>query len=599
MTEYTAPLRDMRFVLNDLVGMQRITALPGYEHAEPDLTDAILEEAAKFAGNVLSPLNHSGDKEGARLDADGAHTAAGFAEAYRQFVDGGWSALGCDPAYGGQGLPAVLGTAVKEMWNAANMAFSLCPLLTTGAIEALHLVGTDAQKKMYLPKMVEGTWTGTMNLTEPQAGSDLAAIRTRAVPEGDHYRIYGQKIFITYGDHDMTDNIVHLVLGRLPDAPEGVRGISLFVVPKFLVNADGSLGARNDAHCISLEHKLGIHASPTAVMAFGDKEGAIGTLVGEANRGLEYMFIMMNRARFDVGLQGIAISERAYQHALDYARNRVQGNEAGGRGGRVAIIKHPDVRRMLMSMKSRTEAMRALAYVVAAALDIAQRHPDAPERARNQAMVDLLIPVVKGWSTESSIDIASTGVQIHGGMGFIEETGAAQYLRDARILTIYEGTTGIQANDLIGRKILRDQGAAARAVIAEMRDVSARLASAAGDDFAAIRTGLNDAIALLEKTIAWVLETWPTDPRAVLAGAVPLLNLFGIVAGGWQSARAALAAADHLSAGDNDEPGFYRAKIGTMRFYADHVLSQASGLAHTIMHGAAGVLALEDDAFAA
>ena len=599
MTEYTAPLRDMRFVLNDLVGMQRITALPGYEHAEPDLTDAILEEAAKFAGNVLSPLNHSGDKEGARLDADGAHTAAGFAEAYRQFVDGGWSALGCDPAYGGQGLPAVLGTAVKEMWNAANMAFSLCPLLTTGAIEALHLVGTDAQKKMYLPKMVEGTWTGTMNLTEPQAGSDLAAIRTRAVPEGDHYRIYGQKIFITYGDHDMTDNIVHLVLGRLPDAPEGVRGISLFVVPKFLVKADGSLGDRNDAHCISLEHKLGIHASPTAVMAFGDKEGAIGTLVGEANRGLEYMFIMMNRARFDVGLQGIAISERAYQHALDYARNRVQGNEAGGRGGRVAIIKHPDVRRMLMSMKSRTEAMRALAYVVAAALDIAQRHPDAPERARNQAMVDLLIPVVKGWSTESSIDIASTGVQIHGGMGFIEETGAAQYLRDARILTIYEGTTGIQANDLIGRKILRDQGAAARAVIAEMRDVSARLASAAGDDFAAIRTGLNDAIALLEKTIAWVLETWPTDPRAVLAGAVPLLNLFGIVAGGWQSARAALAAADHLSAGDNDEPGFYRAKIGTMRFYADHVLSQASGLAHTIMHGAAGVLALEDDAFAA
>ena len=599
MTEYTAPLRDMRFVLNDLVGMQRITALPGYEHAEPDLTDAILEEAAKFAGNVLSPLNHSGDKEGARLDADGAHTAAGFAEAYRQFVDGGWSALGCDPAYGGQGLPAVLGTAVKEMWNAANMAFSLCPLLTTGAIEALHLVGTDAQKKMYLPKMVEGTWTGTMNLTEPQAGSDLAAIRTRAVPEGDHYRIYGQKIFITYGDHDMTDNIVHLVLGRLPDAPEGVRGISLFVVPKFLVNADGSLGARNDAHCISLEHKLGIHASPTAVMTFGDKEGAIGTLVGEANRGLEYMFIMMNRARFDVGLQGIAISERAYQHALDYARNRVQGNEAGGRGGRVAIIKHPDVRRMLMSMKSRTEAMRALAYVVAAALDIAQRHPDAPERARNQAMVDLLIPVVKGWSTESSIDIASTGVQIHGGMGFIEETGAAQYLRDARILTIYEGTTGIQANDLISRKILRDQGAAARAVIAEMRDVSARLASATGDDFAAIRTGLNDAIALLEKTIAWVLETWPTDPRAVLAGAVPLLNLFGIVAGGWQSARAALAAADHLSAGDNDEPGFYRAKIGTMRFYADHVLSQASGLAHTIMHGAAGVLALEDDAFAA
>ena len=438
-----------------------------------------------------------------------------------------------------------------------------------------------------------------MNLTEPQAGSDLAAVRTRAVPDGDHYRLYGQKIFITYGDHDMTENIVHLVLARLPDAPEGVRGISLFVVPKYLVNPDGSLGERNDVHCVGLEHKLGIHASPTATMAYGDKDGAIGTIVGEPNRGLEYMFIMMNRARFDVGLQGVAISERAFQHALDYARNRVQGSETGVRGGgRVAIIKHPDVRRMLMSMKSRTEAMRALAYVVAAALDIAQRHPDAAVRARNQAMVDLLIPVVKGWSTESSIDIASTGVQIHGGMGFIEQTGAAQFLRDARILAIYEGTTGIQANDLVGRKILRDQGAAARAAIAEMREVLARLDAADGADFAAIRTGLNDAIAFLEKSIAWLLATYPTDPRAVLAGAVPLLNLFGIVAGGWQSARAALAAADHLAAGDNDEPGFYRAKIGTVRFYADHVLSQAGGLAHTIVHGAAGVLALEEDAFA-
>ena len=599
MTEYAAPLRDMRFVLNDLVGMDRITALPGYDHAEADLVDAIMEEAAKFAANILSPLNQSGDQEGARLDPDGAHTAAGFADAYRQFVDGGWNALGCDPEYGGQGLPAVLGTAVKEMWNASNMAFSLCPLLTTGAIEALHLVGSDAQKAMYLPKMVEGTWTGTMNLTEPQAGSDLAAVRTRAVPDGDHYRLYGQKIFITYGDHDMTENIVHLVLARLPDAPEGVRGISLFVVPKYLVNPDGSLGERNDVHCVGLEHKLGIHASPTATMAYGDKDGAIGTIVGEPNRGLEYMFIMMNRARFDVGLQGVAISERAFQHALDYARNRVQGSETGVRGGgRVAIIKHPDVRRMLMSMKSRTEAMRALAYVVAAALDIAQRHPDAAVRARNQAMVDLLIPVVKGWSTESSIDIASTGVQIHGGMGFIEQTGAAQFLRDARILAIYEGTTGIQANDLVGRKILRDQGAAARAAIAEMREVLARLDAADGADFAAIRTGLNDAIAFLEKSIAWLLATYPTDPRAVLAGAVPLLNLFGIVAGGWQSARAALAAADHLAAGDNDEPGFYRAKIGTVRFYADHVLSQAGGLAHTIVHGAAGVLALEEDAFA-
>lgn len=599
MTDYNAPLREMRFVLNELVGMDTIASLPGYEHAEPDLTDAILEEAAKFAGNVLGPLNASGDREGARLDADGAHTAAGFAAAYEQFVAGGWNALGCDPEYGGQGLPAVLGTAVKEMWNAANMAFSLCPLLTTGAIEALHLAGTDAQKAMYLPKMVEGTWTGTMNLTEPQAGSDLAAVRTRAVPEGAQYRIYGQKIFITYGDHDMAENIVHLVLARLPDAPDGVRGISLFVVPKFLVNADGSLGARNDVHCVSLEHKLGIHGSPTAVMAYGDTEGAIGTLVGEANRGLEYMFIMMNRARFEVGVQGIAIADRAFQHALAYAQTRVQGTETGVRGGgRVAIVKHPDVRRMLMTMKSRTEAMRALAYVVAGALDQAHHHPDAAIRARYQAMVDLLIPVVKGWSTESAIEIASTGVQIHGGMGFIEETGAAQFLRDARILAIYEGTTGIQANDLVGRKIMRDGGAAARATIEEMRGVLADLGESGGD-LAVVGAGLSDAIGLLEKAVSWVLTTYPTDPRAVLAGAVPLLHLFGIAAGGWQSARAALAAARHLAAGDNEEPGFYRAKIGTARFYADHVLSQAHGLAHTVMCGSAGVLALEDDAFAA
>jgi len=588
MTDYAAPLRDMRFVLNDLIGMDAIASLPGYEHADSGLIDAILGEAAKFAGNVLSPLNHTGDREGARLDADGAHAAAGFAEAYRQFVESGWNALGCDPEYGGQGLPTVLGTAVKEMWNAGNMAFALCPLLTTGAIEALHLVGSDAQKQMYLPKMVEGTWTGTMNLTEPQAGSDLAAIRTRAVPESDHYRIHGQKIFITYGDHDMTENIVHLVLARLPDAPPGVRGISLFVVPKFLVNADGSIGARNDVHCIALEHKLGIHASPTAVMAY---EGAIGTLVGEANRGLEYMFIMMNRARFDVGLQGVAIAERAFQQALDYARNRVQGTQAGAR---VAIVEHPDVRRMLMSMKSRIEAMRALAYVVAAALDKAQRHPDPAERARNQAMVDLLIPVVKGWSTESAIEIASTGVQIHGGMGFIEETGAAQYLRDARILPIYEGTTGIQANDLVGRKILRDEGAAARAVIADMREVLVALSDAKGNDFAAIHDGLRDGIALLEKVVAWVLATNPNDPHAVLFGAVPLLNLFGIVACGWQSARAAVVADRQLAAGSNKDPGFYRAKIACARHYADHILSQADGLAHAAMHGSGDSSAIAD-----
>ncbi len=600
MTDYAAPVRDMRFVLTELAGLDQIAGLPGCEAITPDLVDAILEEAARFAGEVIAPLNQAGDTAGNVLEGDVVRTAPGFRDAYAQFVAGGWNALGCDPEYGGQGLPMVLSTAVKEMWNAANMSFALCPLLTTGAIEALALVGTDAQKAQFLPKMIEGSWTGTMNLTEPQAGSDLAAVRTRAEPEGDHYRLRGQKIFITYGEHDFTDNIVHLVLARLPDAPEGVKGISLFVVPKFLVNPDGSLGARNDVHCVSLEHKLGIHASPTAVLAYGDTEGAIGTLVGEPNRGLEYMFIMMNRARFDIGLQGVAISDRAYQLALDYARNRIQGSEGGVRGGgKVPIIRHPDVRRMLLRMKSQAEASRALAYTVAAWFDIAERHPDAAERARHHALVDLMIPAVKGWSTDSLIEVASIGVQVHGGTGFIEESGAAQYLRDAQITTIYEGTTGIQANDLVGRKIARDQGAAVRAVLGLMSATVAALDAAEGEDFAVLRSALHAALVRLEAVVDWIVATYPSNPQAVLAGAVPALKLFGTVAGGWQSARAALAARSRLAAGDNEDAGFYRAKINTARFYADHVLPQADGLAHAAMQGAAAVLALGEDAFAA
>jgi acyl-CoA dehydrogenase len=436
-----------------------------------------------------------------------------------------------------------------------------------------------------------------MNLTESQAGSDLAAVRTRAVPDGEHYRLFGQKIFITYGEHDFTDNILHLVLARLPDAPEGVKGISLFLVPKFLVNADGSLGVRNDVHCVSLEHKLGIHASPTAVMAYGDRDGAVGYLLGEANRGLEYMFVMMNQERFGVGLQGVAISERAAQQALEYARNRVQGTETGVRGGsRVPILRHPDVRRMLLSMKAETEAMRALAYVAAAAMDVGSRHADATQRAAAQAMADLLIPVVKGWGTETALGITSTGIQVHGGMGFIEETGAAQHARDARILTIYEGTTGIQANDLVGRKIARDGGTAARAAIAEMR---ATIASLDGVEVAAIRAVLADAVALLERAVAWVVDTSASDPRAVAAGAVPFLKLFGVVACGWQMGRAANIAQTRLAAGDNLHPGFYRAKLATARFYADHLLPQAHGLAHAAMHGASSVLAPDDVLFAA
>ncbi len=593
---YNAPLRDMRFVLTELIGLDRVAALPGCEGIEPELVDAVLDEAAKFARDVLAPLNQPGDQQGAQWRDGAVYMPTGFADAYARYVEGGWNALSCDPDYGGQGLPAVVSAAVEEMWHAANMAFGLCPLLTRGAIEALHLCGTPTQKDRYLHKLVEGAWTGTMNLTEPQAGSDLSAVRTRAVPDGGHYRIYGQKIYITYGEHDMAENIVHLVLARLPDAPEGVRGISLFVVPKVLVEADGSLGARNDVRCVSIEHKLGIHASPTAVLAYGDETGAVGELVGEPNRGLEYMFIMMNAARFQVGLEGLAIGERAWQQALAYARDRVQGAEAGVRGGsKVPIIRHPDVRRMLMGMKAQTEAMRALAYVTAFALDTAARHPDPAVRQEAQARADLLIPVVKGWCTEGAIEVASTGVQVHGGMGFIEDTGAAQHLRDARITTIYEGTTGIQANDLVGRKIARDGGAAARAALAEMRADAAQLPE--GGELGAVRASLEAGIGLLSSCVDWVADTHARDPQATGAGAVPLLKLFGIVAGGWQAARAAWVAESKL--GTNADRDFYLAKIGTARFYADHVLTQAHGLAHAVLHGAPGVMALDEVQFAA
>ncbi|CAI09842.1 acyl-CoA dehydrogenase [Aromatoleum aromaticum] len=597
MSQYTAPVRDMQFVMHELAGLQEVAKLPGCEDVSSDLVDAILDEANKFASGILAPLNRVGDQEGAKWDHGKVTTAPGWKEAYRQFSEAGWTAVAGDPEYGGQGLPKLLSTAVMEMWKAANMAFSLCPMLTNGAIEAVALRGSDEQKAAYLPKMISGEWTGTMNLTEPQAGSDLAAVRTRAEPQGDGtYRLFGQKIFITYGEHDLTDNIVHLVLARLPDAPEGVKGISLFVVPKFLLNADGTPGERNDVQCVSIEHKLGIHASPTCVLAFGDSGGAIGTLVGEANRGLEYMFIMMNEARFAVGMEGLALSERAYQHALAYAKDRVQGTEAGVRGGpKVSILHHPDVRRMLMSMKSQTEAMRALAYVVGAATDLAHRHPDAAVRAQKQAFVDLMIPVVKGWCTENSIDIASTGVQVHGGMGFIEEAGAAQHLRDARITTIYEGTTAIQANDLIGRKIARENGVTVRALIGDMRAVQGQLAEQQGEAFAAIRKSLDAGIAAVEAAVDYILATYNNDIKAASVGSVPFLKLLGIVGGGWQMARAALASQARIAAGSDDE--FYRTKIVTARFYADHVLSLAPALAYAVVNGAAGALALDEAHF--
>jgi alkylation response protein AidB-like acyl-CoA dehydrogenase len=595
MSTYSAPLRDMRFVLRELAGIEQVGKLPGYEEATPDTVDAILEEAAKLSSGVLAPLNVSGDQQGA-VWRDGAVTMPkGFKEAYGQFVESGWNGIGCEPEYGGQGMPKVVVAAVQEMWKASNMAFSLCPLLTTGAIEAITLNGSPELKAAYLPKMIEGSWTGTMNLTEPQAGSDLSLVRSRAVPHGDGtYKIFGQKIFITYGEHDMSENIIHLVLARTPDAPEGVKGISLFVVPKFILNADGTPGARNDARCVSIEHKLGIHASPTCVMAYGDHGGATGYLVGKENEGLKYMFVMMNAARFAVGLEGVAIAERAYQQALQYARDRVQGRDLADGSGPVPIVRHPDIRRMLMLMKAQTEAMRALAFVVAAAHDAAARHPDAAERKRNQAFVDLMIPVVKGWSTETGIEIASLGVQIHGGMGFIEETGAAQHLRDARITTIYEGTTGIQANDLIGRKIAREGGATIKAVIGIMKQVEAELAKQPGEEFAAIHAGFSRGVQALAEAATYIATNFSQDILGVHVGAVPFLRLMGIVSGGWQLARAALVAQQKLAAGEGDA-GYYKSKISTARFFADHLLSQAPGLAATVVKGGAGALAVAED----
>ena len=604
MIQYKAPIKDMLFVLRELAGLDQVASLPGCEDVGEELVRQILEENGRFSSEVLAPLNQSGDQEGAVLKDGAVTTPKGFKDAYRQFVEGGWNALQFPAQYGGQGLPKLVSTPVMEMWKSANLSFSLCPLLTAGAIEALLLRGTDEQKKNYLPKMVEGAWTGTMNLTEPQAGSDLGLIKTRAQRQPDgSYRIHGQKIFITWGEQDFTENIVHLVLARTPDAPEGVRGISLFIVPKFVLNADGTPGERNDVKCASLEHKLGIHASPTAVMIYGEKQGAIGTLVGEENRGLEYMFIMMNAARFAVGLEGVAIAERAYQQALAFARERIQSRDLAGGAKSVPIIRQPDVRRMLMSMKTQTEAMRALAYVVAAAMDAAHRHADKSERARQQAFVDLMIPVVKGWSTETGIDVATTGVQIHGGMGFIEETGAAQHLRDARITTIYEGTTGIQANDLIGRKIARDGGATARELIALMRAAESDLAGVSGEDFTVIRESLGRGIAAVSECVDWIVATYAVDIKAAHAGAVPFLKLMGIVCGGWQMARAALAAnrllatvSGQLAAASGDAV-FYQAKIISARFYAGHLLSQAGGLRDTVLYGAAGVMALTEEQF--
>ncbi len=594
---YKAPLKDMLFVINELAGLKQITALPGCEEATSDTVEAILEENAKFAGNVIAPLNWAGDQTPSYWKDGTVITAPGFKAAFKQFGEAGWQGIQHPVEFGGQGLPKIVATPCLEMLNSASISFALCPLLSDAAIEALLTAGSDQQKSLYLKNLINGTWTGTMNLTEPQAGSDLAMVRTRAVPRGNGtFAIFGTKIFITYGEHDMAENIVHLVLARTPDAPEGVKGISLFLVPKFLVNADGSLGARNDAYCVSIEHKLGIKASPTTVLQFGDNGGAIGTLVGEENRGLEYMFIMMNAARFGVGMQGVGIAERAYQHAVSFAKERIQSRDLDGSKQPVTIINHPDVRRMLMTMRSQTEAARALAYVAAAMLDLAHHHPDAATRKQNQAAYEYLVPVIKGWSTEMSVDVTSTGIQVHGGMGFIEETGAAQYYRDSRILTIYEGTTAIQANDLVGRKTSRDGGAVAKSLLADVRQTARQLAATKQADLIAIEEPLLLAAAAMEEVVDYVVTNMKPNIKAVFAGSVPYVKLAGIVLGGWQMARAALVASEKLREGVADAP-FYQAKIATSRFFAEHYLTQVQGIKCSIVKGSVGTLALSESQF--
>ncbi len=598
---YTAPLKDMLFDMKHLANIDQVARIPGFEDYGYDTAAAVLEECAKFNEGVVAPLNVAGDKNPSSWNADKTVTTTpGFAEAYRQYGQGGWQGLQHPTDFGGQGLPKTIATACIEMVNASNLSFALCPLLTDGAIEALLTAGSDELKAIYLEKMITGEWTGTMNLTEPQAGSDLALVRTKADPQPDgSYRIFGTKIFITYGEHDMADNIVHLVLARVTGAPEGVKGISLFVVPKFMVNKDGSPGARNDAWCVSIEHKMGIKASPTAVLQFGDNGGAVGYLVGQENRGLEYMFIMMNAARFAVGVQGLAVSDRAYQKAVQYAKDRVQSRPVDGSiNASAAIIHHPDVKRMLMTMRSATEACRAMAIVAASAYDAAHHHPDAEVRKQNQAFYEFMVPLVKGYSTEMGLEVTDLGVQVHGGMGFIEETGAAQHYRDAKILTIYEGTTAIQANDLVGRKTARDGGQTAKAIAKQIETTEAELAASGSAAAKAVARRLKAAREAFLDVVDFVAGNTKASPNAVFAGSVPYLMLAGNLMSGWQMARALLVAERELAAGGGEfGAGFLKAKITTAHFYADHIMSRAPGLRDAIVEGHESVCELALEAF--
>ena len=594
---YTAPIKDMLFAMEHLANLEQVAQIPGFEDAGLETAQAVLEESAKLCEGVVEPLNIAGDTQPSSFDGGKVTTTPGFKEAYQQFMEGGWQGLQHPTDFGGQGLPKTIGAACVEMLNASNISFALCPLLTDGAIEALLTAGSDALKATYLEKLISGEWTGSMNLTEPQAGSDLALVRTKAEPQPDGtYKVFGTKIFITYGEHDMADNIVHLVLARVAGAPEGVKGISLFVVPKFMVNADGSLGARNDVHCVSIEHKMGIKASPTAVLQYGDNGGAIGYLVGEENRGLEYMFIMMNAARYGVGMQGIGVSERAYQRAVQYARDRVQSRPVDGSvAGSAAIIHHPDVRRMLMTMRAITEGCRAMATTAAAAYDAAHHHPDAEVRKANAEFYEFMVPLVKGYSTESSLEVTSLGVQVHGGMGFIEETGAAQYYRDAKILTIYEGTTAIQANDLVGRKTARDGGKNAKDIAAQIAKTESELQASGTPAAQAMALHLKNAREAFLDVVDFVAGKAKASPNAVYAGSVPYLMLTGNLVAGWQMGRALLVA--QAKAAQGEDVAFMQAKVVTAQFYAEHILTRTTSLRDSILAGGESACALPLEAF--
>ncbi|MDM0041712.1 acyl-CoA dehydrogenase [Variovorax sp. J22G21] len=604
---YTAPIKDMLFDIEHLANIAQVAQMPGLEDAGLETAQAVLEECARFNQDVIAPLNVAGDRNPSSFKDGAVTTTPGFKEAFAQYAAGGWQGLQHPLEFGGQGLPKTIGAACTEMLNSANMSFALCPLLSDGATEALLTAGSDDLKATYLEKLISGQWTGTMNLTEPQAGSDLAMVRSRAEPQPDGtYKVFGTKIFITYGEHDMAENIVHLVLARVTGAPEGVKGISLFVVPKFVVGADGALGARNDVHCVSIEHKMGIKASPTAVLQFGDGTagsvadsagpGAVGLLVGQENRGLEYMFIMMNSARYAVGMQGIAVAERAYQHAVAYAKDRVQSRPVDGSiNASAPIIHHPDVKRMLMTMRAYTEGCRAMASVAAAAYDAAHHHPDADARKQNAAFYEFMVPLVKGYSTEMSQEVTSLGVQVHGGMGFIEETGAAQYMRDARILTIYEGTTAIQANDLVGRKTARDGGQTAKAIAAQIEKTEAELAKRDSAASAAVHRRLKAAREAFVEVVEFVAGQTKASPNAVFAGSVPYLMLAGNLVAGWQLARSLVIAEDQASR--NVDVAFMQAKVATAHFYAEHILNKVPGVRDSIIGGAESVTALALDAF--